>query len=121
MKRKSYSALSLLLVALLLFSVASCAAKKDADNLEKSAYFVAKVTEVREKKLFVTIVQKGTSSLAEGNPAYVSTNFEGYTACSVGDYIIVEYDTMVQEMYPPIVPNVFSITKADTNGNPLKQ
>ena len=32
----------------------------------------------------------------------------------------VEYDTMVQELYPPIVPNVFSITKCDANGNPLK-
>ena len=110
--------------AILLIASLTCFAscKRDStDNLEKSAYFVAKVTEVREKKLFVTIVQKGTSSLTEGIPAYVSTNFEGYTACSVGDYIIVEYDTMVQEMYPPIVPNVFSITKADANGNPLKQ
>ena len=44
MKRKIYSALSLLLVAMLLFSVASCTAKKDAvgevpppssDNLSK--------------------------------------------------------------------------------------
>ena len=78
------------------------------------------MTEVHEKQLFVTVIDQCTSSLGNGTPAYVSTNFEGYTAVSVGDYIIVEYDTMVQELYPPIVPNVFSITKCDANGNPLK-
>ena len=58
MKRKSYSALSLLLVALLLFSVASCAAKKDADNLEKSAYFVAKDPAGNETRQEVKVIIK---------------------------------------------------------------
>jgi hypothetical protein len=82
--------------------------------------FVAKVTEVKEGQLFVTVIDKGNSSLGNGTPVYVSTNFEGYTAPAVGDYVIVQYDSMVQEIYPPIVPNVFSITKCDANGNPLK-
>lgn len=84
------------------------------------AHFLAKVTEVHEKQLFVTVIDKRTSSLQNGSPAYVSTDFEGYTSVAVGDFVIVEYDTMVQEIYPPIIPNVFSITKADANGNPLK-
>ena len=106
--------LAVLLVLPLCF-LASCRPKPDP-----SAYFVAKVTEVHEKQLFVTVIDQCTSSLENGTPAYVSTDFEGYTAVSVGDYMIVEYDTMVQELYPPIVPNVFSITKCDANGNPLK-
>ncbi len=116
MKKNKIFALSLaLLLVLPLCFLASCRPKPDP-----SAYFVAKVTEVHEKQLFVTVIDQCTSSLENGTPAYVSTNFEGYTAVSVGDYIIVEYDTMVQEIYPPIVPNVFSITKCDANGNPLK-
>ena len=116
MKKNKIFALSLaILLVLPLCFLASCRPKPDP-----SAYFVAKVTEVHEKQLFVTVIDQCTSSLENGTPAYVSTNFEGYTAVSVGDYIIVEYDTMVQEIYPPIVPNVFSITKCDANGNPLK-
>lgn len=86
----------------------------------RSAQFVARVKEIHEKQLFVEVIQSGTSNLGENSPVYVSTNFEGYTTVAVGDYIIVVYDTMVQEIYPPIVPNVFSITKCDANGNPLK-
>ena len=96
------------------------ACKPELDSQKQSAQFVAKVTEIDGARLFVTVIDKGTSSLENGTPAYVSTDFEGYTAPAVGDYIIVKYDTMVQEIYPPIVPNVFSITKADANGNPLK-
>ena len=95
------------------------AKSNDTPQLQ-SAQFVAKVTEVKEGQLFVTVIDKGTSSLENGTPAYVSTTFEGYVAPAVGDCIIVKYDTMVQEIYPPIVPNVFSITKCDVNGNPLK-
>lgn len=109
-----YLLLSVLLV-LPLLSLASCKPIPDP-----SATFVAKVIEVGEKQLYVTVIDKRTSSLEVGTPVYVSTNFEGYTAPAVGDYIIVEYDTMVQEIYPPIVPNVFSIIKTDTNGNPLQ-
>ena len=116
MKKNKIFALSLaLLLVLPLCFLASCRPKPIPN-----CHFVAKVTEVHEKQLFVTVIDQCTSSLENGTPAYVSTNFEGYTAVSVGDYIIVEYDTMVQELYPPIVPNVFSITKCDANGNPLK-
>lgn len=116
MKKNKIFALSLaILLVLPLCFLASCRPKPDP-----SAYFVAKVTEVHEKQLFVTVIDQCTSSLENGTPAYVSTDFEGYTAVSVGDYMIVEYDTMVQELYPPIVPNVFSIIKCDANGNPLK-
>jgi hypothetical protein len=103
----------LMIVPLLCF--ASCKPKPIPN-----AHFVAKVTEVHEKQLFVTVIDKGTSSLGNGTPAYVSIPANGYNAVSVGDFVIVEYDTMVQEIYPPIVPNVFSITKCDANGNPLQ-
>ena len=103
----------LMIVPLLCF--ASCKPKPIPN-----AHFVAKVTEVHEKQLFVTVIDKGTSSLGNGTPAYVSIPANGYNAVSVGDFVIVEYDTMVQEIYPPIIPNVFSITKCDANGIPSK-
>lgn len=106
----------LLILPLLCF--ASCEPTVDQQN--QSAQFLAKVTEVSETQLFVTVIDKDTSGLQNGTPVYVSTNFEGYTAPLVGDYILVEFDSMVQEIYPPIVPNVFSITKTDANGIPLK-
>ena len=115
MKNKPFVFILAILLILPLLCLASCKPKPIPN-----AHFVAKVTEVRETKLFVTVIDKGTSSLGNGTPAYVSTDFEGYTAVAVGDYIIVEYDTMVQEIYPPIIPNVFSITRCDSNGNPLK-
>ena len=116
MKKNRILCLTLcILLVLPLCFLASCRPKPDP-----SAYFVAKVTEVHEKQLFVTVIDQCTSSLGNGTPAYVSTSFAGYVAPAVGDYVIVEYDSMVQEIYPPIVPNVFSITKCDANGNPLK-
>ena len=114
-KNKIFALLLATLFVLSLFSFVSCEQKPTPP-----AHFVAKVTEIHEKQLFVTVIDKGTSGLQNGTPVYVSTNFEGYTAPLVGDYILVEFDSMVQEIYPPIVPNVFSITKADANGNPLK-
>lgn len=115
MKKNKFLALTLaLLLVASMLCFASCRPKPDP-----SAYFVAKVTEVHEKQLYVTVIDKGTSSLGNGTPAYVSTDFEDYTARAVGDFIIVEYDTMVQEIYPPIIPNVFTIIQCDANGNPL--
>ena len=105
--------LSVLLI-LPLLSLASCKPQPDP-----SACFVAKVTEVGETQLFVTVIDKSTSGLGNGTPVYVSTNFDGYTAPAVGDYVIVKFDSMVQEIYPPVVPNVFDIIRCDANGNPL--
>jgi len=119
MKRNTVlSVLLTLLLILPLFCFASCEPTFEPQG--QRAQFLAKVTEVGDTRLFVTVIDKGSSGLQNGTPAYVSTNFEGYTAPAVGDYIIVEYDSMVQEIYPPIIPNVFSITKTDANGDPLK-
>ncbi len=114
-KRKFFYLLLAVLLVLPLLCFTSCKPKPIPN-----AHFVAKVTEVGETRLFVTVIDKATSSLGNGTPAYVSTDFEGYTAPAVGDFIIVEYDTMVQEIYPPIIPNVFTIIQCDANGNPLK-
>ena len=111
-KNKIFALLLAVLFVLSLFSFASCKPKPIPN-----AHFVAKVTEVHEKQLFVTVIDKGTSSLGNGTPAYVSIPANGYNAVSVGDFVIVEYDTMVQEIYPPIIPNVFSIIPCDSNGN----
>ena len=116
-KSKLFVLLLAVLIIVPLLCFASCKPKPD---ILPNARFVAKVTEVKEGQLFVTVIDKGNSSLGNGTPVYVSTNFEGYAAPAVGDYVIVEYNHVVQELYPPILPHVFSITKCDANGIPLK-
>jgi hypothetical protein len=73
MKKNKIFALSLaILLVLPLCFLASC--KQNPDILP-NARFVAKVTEVKEGQLFVTVIDKGNSSLGNGTPVYVSTNF----------------------------------------------
>ena len=117
---KKNKMLFLLLAVLFVLSIVCFASCKPQPDILPNARFVAKVTEVKDGQLFVTVIDKGSSSLANNTPVYVSTNFEGYAAPAVGDYVIVEYNHVVQEIYPPILPHVFSITKCDSNGNPLK-
>ena len=117
---KKNKILSLLLAALFVLSLVCFASCKPQPDILPTARFVAKVTEVNEGQLFVTVIDKGSSGLGNGTPAYVSTNFEGYVAPAVGDYVIVEYNHMVQELYPPILPHVFSITRCDSTGNPIQ-
>ena len=118
MKKNKIFALSLAVLLILpLCFLASCEQKPKPTP---PAHFVAKVTEVHEKQLFVTVIDKGTSGLQNGTPAYVSFPSNNSKTFVVGDYVVVDFDSMVQEIYPPIVPNVFSITKCDANGNPLK-
>ena len=116
-KNKIFALLLAALFVLSLFSFASCEQKPKPTP---PAHFVAKVTEVHEKQLFVTVIDKGTSSLGNGAPAYVSFPSNNSETFVVGDYVVVDFDSLVQEIYPPIVPNVFSITKCDANGIPLK-
>ena len=116
-KNKIFALLLAVLFVLSLFSFASCEQKPKPTP---PAHFVAKVTEVHEKQLFVTVIDKGTSGLQNGTPAYVSIPSGNSETFAVGDCVIVDFDSMVQEIYPPIVPNVFYITKCDANGIPLK-
>ena len=116
-KNKIFALLLAALFVLSLFSFASCEQKPKPTP---PAHFVAKVTEVHEKQLFVTVIDKGTSGLQNGTPAYVSFPSNNSETFVVGDYVVVDFDSLVQEIYPPIVPNVFSITKCDANGIPLK-
>ncbi len=119
MKKNKILALTLALLLIVpLLCFASC--KPEPEHVIPNCHFVAKVIEVKDGQLYVTVINAGWSSLKEGTPAYVSTNFDGYIAPAVGDFVIVEYDSMVQEIYPPIVPNVYKITKCDADGNPLK-
>ena len=118
MKKNKIFALSLAVLLILpLCFLASC--KPEPDSVIPECRFVAKVIEVNETQLYVTVINQGWSSLKDGTPAYVVIP-EGGCDAAVGDFVIVEYDSMVQELYPPIVPNVISITKCDANGNPLK-
>ena len=116
--------LPLLLMATLLLSCCLTACNPTPDENPLSVIppctFVAKVVEVYEKQLFVTVINSGWSSLKEGTPAYVSIPQNNSETFVVGDYVIVDFDSMVQEIYPPIVPNVYTITKCDSNGNLLQ-
>ena len=106
---KKMIAFILALVCMLGF--VGCNASKDNHLQEPTVFFVAKVTEVNEGYLFVEVTDKGSTSLKEGTTAHVSTNFDGYTECVVGDSIRIEFDGLMQEVYPPIIPNVIAISK----------
>ena len=82
---------------------------RDNPEDDKGAYFTAIVTEVNEESLFVEIKEKGSTALKEKTPVHVSTNFEGYQECVAGDCIRVEFNGVIQEIYPPIIPYVTSI------------
>ena len=105
-----------LLITIFVFTLIGCNSSEEISSDEPSSnecsyLFIAKVTEAHEGILEVEVTDKGNTSLAEGTPVHVSTRFEGYTECSVGDTVQVVFDGMIQEIYPPILPNVTSITK----------
>lgn len=106
-----------LLLVLPLLCFTACNPNSDPHTIP-NCNFVAKVTEVGDTQLFVTVINAGWSSLKEGTPVYVSIPESGCDA-KVGDFVIVEFDSMVQELYPPIVPNVYKITRCDADGYPL--
>ena len=110
---KKMIAFILALVCMLGF--VGCNASKDNHLNETSVYFIAKVTEVKEGYLFVEVTNNGSTSLREGTTAHVSTNFDGYTECVVGDNIRIEFDGLMQEVYPPIIPNVIAISKENSD------
>ena len=106
---KKLTAFVFVLVCVL--GLVGCNLRKDNNLNDVSVYFVAKVTEVNEGHLFVEVTDNGSSSLRKGTTAHVSTNFDGYTECAVGDSIRIEFDGLMQEVYPPIIPNVIAISK----------
>ena len=61
--------------------------------------------------MFVNVTDNGSTSLEEGTIVHVSTNFDSYLECAVGDRIRIEFDGLIQELYPPIFPNAVSIRK----------
>lgn len=107
MKKVMVSILALICVV----GLVGCTAGKENNLNETAAYFTATVTEVHESSLLVEITDTGSTSLGEGTPVHVSTNFDGYTECAVGDSIQIEFDGMIQELYPPIIPGVTAIHK----------
>lgn len=100
---------ALILVFFCVVVLCSCGGETSHDDT--AVYFEAKVTEVGEGHLMAEITDQGSTSLASATPVHVSTNFEGYTGCEKGDTIRVMFDGMIQELYPPIIPNVISIEK----------
>ena len=78
-------------------------------RVKKDESLVGRLISIKETKIEGLVLND--------TPVYVSTNFDGYVAPAVGDYVIVEYNHVVQEIYPPILPHVFSIIPCDSNGN----
>ena len=99
------------LVSICMLGTSGCGLNKEHNVNVTPVFFVATVTEVNEGSLLVEVTDNGSTSLREGTAAHVSTDLDGYTGCAVGDSIRIEFDGMIQELYPPIIPNVISITK----------
>lgn len=99
------------LAVICILALCSCVGNETSSD-GTAVYFIAKVTEAGEKHLMTEVTDPGTTALTEGTPVHVSTDFDGYTGCETGTTVRVEFDGMIQELYPPIIPNVFSIEKA---------
>lgn len=99
-----------LMTLICLFSLFGCTAKEPAASSDPTAYFIAKITEVSDGRLFAEVTDSGITALEIGTPVYVSTDFEGYTERTAGEVIRVEFNTVIQESYPPIIPYVTAIT-----------
>jgi len=78
---------------------------------EATAFFSAKVMEVSEGSILVEVTDTGSTAFTIGLSVHVSTNFDGYTDCAIGDVVKVSFDGLIQEIYPPIIPNVTAIVK----------
>ena len=78
---------------------------------EQPVFFIAKITEVNESSLLVEVIDGGSTAFYKGTEVCVSTAFDAYVVCAVGDSIRVEFDGLIQEVYPLVIPNVISIRK----------
>lgn len=88
---------------------------KDASHIYR---FRAKVTEVYDGSLLVTPQDKEGSQIAD--QIVVTIPKDCVESFSVDDWIHVEYDGMVQELYPPILPNVSKIWKLNALQSTIK-
>ena len=102
---------AILLLVACVFSLCACWTSPKDSGDAMQMYFEARVTELHEERLLAEVTEKGDTALEPGTPVYVVTTFEGYKPCDVGDVIRVEFNSVIQESYPPIIPYVTNIVK----------
>ena len=115
--------LALLLTLVCLVTLVACNTNSDtqSQNNAKPAYFVGKVTEIHEAYCLVEVTDAGNyGHLAVGTPVHVKTEIENCPDFVVGDCLKITFDGTVQELYPPIIPNVSAINKTDSTGNSIE-
>jgi len=102
--------LSLILAIIFLFTLVSCKAKVDKEQI----YFCGKIIEVSETVLLVEVTDSGNSGISVGHQAAVSAALqsgEDVPQYAKGDYVTIIFDGQILETYPLSIPVVYSIEK----------
>ena len=91
----------------------------NADLDTTSPYFVGKVLEINEKGFLVEVTNTGNGQFVLGDKVQVNTDLSGCIMYNISDHLRISFDGKVALSYPPQVTNVYSISKTDSQGNPI--
>ena len=79
-------------------------------------HFTGEVIEVYEYGCLMMVLDKGNSSLPEGDLVSVSTNISNCPIYERGDLLKVTFDGTVAESYPLSIHKVYSLYKVNGDG-----
>ena len=103
-------------VACLAVLVACNQAPAELDT--KNPYLTAKVIGTEENGCLVEVTHTGNGNFYVGERLIVNTNIKGCPQYAVGDHLRISFDGKVALSLPGQVLNVYSVVKADADGNP---
>lgn len=99
--------LSVLLIAVCLFSLTACQASGQEKN---SARFVGKVLEKYKTGCLVEVIDKGNNAFSVGDLISVNTNIENCPDYAMNDLLTITFDGTVAESYPM---QIFKVSKIE--------
>ncbi|MBE6530947.1 MAG: hypothetical protein E7679_02490 [Ruminococcaceae bacterium] len=112
--------LAVCLVLACLFSFVACKDKNEEQELDTTnPYFTGKVIELGEGRCLIEVTHTGSGCFFVGEQLFVNTSISDCPEYKLGDHLRVSFDGKVALSYPAQVLGVFSILKADSEGNPI--
>ena len=78
-------------------------------------YFIGKVVEVYDGSCLLEVTDKGNWTYYIGYPVQVYTDFENCPEYSVGDYLMIIWDGLADDSYPPQIHNATITLVEDQN------
>ncbi len=108
--------IAVVLIFICVFSFTSCQPKNEGKDILEP-HFTGRVVEKYEKSCLVEVTDIGNGHLAVGDKVVVSTDVKNCPQFDTDDLLIIVFDGMVAETYPPQIFHVSSITKTEANAN----